>query len=137
MAATEPGPTRTRRTLRLGEPEVHPLRTADGVELRLTRYNAGGKGPLIVAPGFGTSIRAYTNDTVETNFPEFLAENGYDVWLFDYRASPELEASKESFTVDEIATHDWPAAVAEVRARTGADSVQVVAHCVGSMSFQM
>jgi pimeloyl-ACP methyl ester carboxylesterase len=137
MAATEPRPPRERRALRLGEPEVHPFRTADGVELRLTRYNAGGKGPLIVAPGFGTSIRAYTIDTVETNFPEFLAEHGYDVWLLDYRASPALEASKQSFTVDEIATQDWPAAVATVREEAGSDTVQVMAHCVGSMSFQM
>src|SRR3954469_21195853 len=113
---------RERRALRLGEPEIYSLRTADGVGLRLTRYNAGGKGPLIVAPGFGTSIRAYTIDTVETNFPEFLAEHGYDVWLLDSRASPELEASKQAFTVDEIATQDWPAAVARVREETGADS---------------
>src|SRR3982750_2910271 len=121
MATTEPRPPRTRRTLRLGEPEVHPFRTADGVELRLTRYNAGGKGPLIVAPGFGTSIRAYTIDTVETNFPEFLAEHGYDVWLLDYRASPELEASKQAFTVDEIATQDWPAAGAPGGGGAGPD----------------
>ena len=128
---------RERRPLRLGEPEVHAFQTADGVELRLTRYRGGTKGPLIVAPGFGTSVRAYTIDTVETNYPEFLAEHGYDIWLFDYRASPALESSKQSFTVDEIATQDWPAAVARVRHETGADTVQVSAHCVGSMSFQL
>jgi pimeloyl-ACP methyl ester carboxylesterase len=126
-----------RRELRLGEPEVHPFRTGDGVELRLTRYNHGTKGPVILAPGFGTSIDAYTIDTVETNFPEYLAENGYDIWLLDYRSSPALEASKVDHTIDEIATQDWPAAVATVRDATGADSVQVNAHCVGSMSFQM
>lgn len=137
MAATEPRTASPRRQLRLGEPEIHPFRTADGVDLRLTRYHAGSKGPVIVAPGFGTSIGAYTIDTVETNFPEFLAEHGYDIWLLDYRSSPALEASKMPHTVDEIATQDWPAAVATVREATGADSVQVNAHCVGSMSFQM
>ena len=136
MSATVEAPRR-RRELRLGEPEVHAFRTADGVELRLTRYRAGTKGPVILAPGFGTSIQAYTMDTVETNFPEFLAEQGYDIWLLDYRSSPALEASKLNHTVDEIARYDWPAAVATVREATGADSVQVNAHCVGSMSFQM
>lgn len=137
MATLEAADQRTRRPLRLPEPEIHPFRTDDGVELRLTRYRAGSKGPVILAPGFGTSIKAYTIDTVETNFPEFLAEHGYDIWLLDYRASPELEASAQLFTVDEIARYDWPAAVAKVREVTDAESVQVNAHCVGSMSFQM
>jgi cholesterol oxidase len=137
MATLELAHERTRRPLRLPEPEIHPFVTADGVELRLTRYRTGPKGPVIVAPGFGTSTKAYTIDTVETNFPEFLAEHGYDIWLLDYRASPELESSKQLFTVDEIATQDWPAAVAKVLEVTDAESVQVNAHCVGSMSFQM
>jgi pimeloyl-ACP methyl ester carboxylesterase len=137
MATTEERPRERRRELRLPEPEIHLFPAADGAELRLIRYRTGTKGPLIVAPGFGTSTAAYTIDTVETNFPEFLAEHDYDIWLLDYRASPELEASRLPNTVDEIATLDWPAAVAKVREVTGAESVQVNAHCVGSMSFQM
>jgi len=116
---------------------VHFFQTGDGVELRLTRYQAGSKGPVIIAPGFGTSIHAYTIDTVETNFPEFLVDHGYDMWLLDYRSSPAIEASKLNYTLDEIATQDWPAAVAKVRQETGADTVQVNAHCVASMTFQM
>jgi choline dehydrogenase-like flavoprotein len=137
VAATDHRPARETRPLRLDEPEVHPFRTGDGADLRLTRYHAGSKGPVILAPGFGTSTKAYTIDTVATNFPEYLAEHGYDIWLLDYRASPELEASTLLYSVDEIATHDWPAAVAKVREVSGAESVQVNAHCVGSMSFQM
>ena len=41
------------------------------------------------------------------------------------------------FTIDDIAQYDWPAAVNFVRSKTGKDSVQVVAHCVGSMSLLM
>jgi pimeloyl-ACP methyl ester carboxylesterase len=137
MAATEAKAARARRELRLPEPEEHLFRTGDGVELRLTRYQAGTKGPVIIAPGFGTSRDAWTIDTVETNLPEFLAEHGYDMWLLDYRASPAIEASKLDYSIDEIATQDWPAAVATVREHTGSETVQVTAHCVGSMSFQM
>jgi cholesterol oxidase len=135
--AAHDSPPRRRRALRLPEPEVYPFDTSDGVRLRLTRYQGGEKGPVIVAPGFGTSIGAYTIDTVDTNFPEYLVENGYDVWLFDYRASPALPASHTQFTMDDIATKDYPPAVQTVRELSGADSVQVMAHCVASAAFLM
>lgn len=116
---------------------MYPFTTADGVELRLTRFHAGDRGPVILSPGYGTSSLAFTIDTVDVNFPEFLGERGYDVWVLDYRASPALEASKTLYTLDEIAAYDYPAAVSTVRTQTGASSVQVVAHCVGSMTFLM
>lgn len=105
--------------------------------MRLTRFQAGDKGPVVLAPGYGTSRNAFLPDTVQTNFPEFLAEHGYDVWVLDYRSSPLLEASKAKYTLDEIARYDYPAALRTVLAETEVDSVQVVAHCVGSMSFLM
>lgn len=130
-------PARERRKLRLGEPEVIPFSTSDGTQLRLTRHRAGGKGPVVLAPGYGTSTQALALDTVDVNFPEMLYDAGYDVWLLDYRASPVLPSSHTQFTVDDIANQDWPAAVGKVRDVTGAESVQVVAHCVGSLSFLM
>jgi cholesterol oxidase len=122
----EPNATpREKRPLKLGPPAVYPVQTADGTEVRVTRYR------------FGTSTAAYTIDTVETNLPEFLYAAGYDVWLFDYRASPALKSSQTQFTLDDIATQDYPAAIAKIREVSGADSVQVMAHCVGSMTFLM
>ncbi len=138
MTTLDPdAPPRERRPLRLGPPEVHPFKARDGVDLLLTRYRGGTKGPVILSPGYGTSHVAFTIDTVETNFPEYLYAHGYDVWLLDYRASPLLASSQTQFTVDDIATKDYPAAVDTVRAASGADSVQMMAHCVGSMSFLM
>ena len=116
--------------------EVHPVTTSDGTEIRLTRY-PGTKGPVVLAPGYGNAARAFTVSTVETNFVDYLNERGYDVWLLDYRASPELDASRTQFTVDDIATRDWPAAIGKVRAESGADSVQALAHCVGGLSLFM
>jgi cholesterol oxidase len=130
-------PPRKKRPLRLSPPDVHPFTTGDGVALRLTRFKGGEKGPVILAPGFGTSSLAYTIDTTDTNLPEFLFARGYDVWALDYRASPELPVSGTQFTVDDIATQDWPSAVAKVRQVSGAGSVQVMGHCVGSLSFLM
>jgi choline dehydrogenase-like flavoprotein len=130
-------PPRQKRPLQMSAPQVHFFNTSDGVQLRLIRYQGGTKGPVMLAPGFGTSTLAFSIDTVDTNLPEFLYAQGYDVWLFDYRASADLPSAKTQFSADEIALYDWPAAVEQVRAITGAPTVQVVGHCVGSMSFQM
>jgi len=105
--------------------------------LRLTRYQGGAKGPVLLAPGFGMAARSYLGRTTPTNLTEYLVEHGYDVWLFDYRASIDLPSCRTDFTLDEIATVDWPAAVAQVRERTGAPSVQAFGHCVGSSSLLM
>jgi cholesterol oxidase len=130
-------PLREHRALRLPPSETHFFKTDDGVELRLTRFDGGGKGPVILSPGFGTSAQAYLLDTTETNYPEYLVEHGYDTWLLDYRASPALASGSTQFTLDDIAQHDYPAAVAKVREVTGAESVQVMAHCIGSLTFLM
>jgi choline dehydrogenase-like flavoprotein len=121
----------------LPKPEVHPVTTSDGTEIRLTRYAMGKKGPVVLAPGYGNAARAFALDTVPKNFVAHLGEHGYDVWLLDYRASPDLPSSFTQFTVDDIAMRDWPAAIAHVRAETGAESVQVLAHCVGGLSLFM
>jgi cholesterol oxidase len=130
-------PPRIRRPLRLPVPDVHFFLTDDGTTLKLTRYRGGAKGPVLLSPGFGTSTLAYTIDTIDTNLPEALCAAGYDVWLFDYRASPDLASARTQFTLDDVARRDYPAAVAQVQSVSGAVTVQVMAHCVGSMTFLM
>ena len=100
--------------------EVHSVPTSDGTEVRLTRYKFGTKGPLVLAPGYGNAARAFAIDTVPKNWVQYLGEHGYDVWLLDYRASPDLPSSFTQFTVDDIAMRDWPAAIDTVRRETGA-----------------
>jgi cholesterol oxidase len=128
-------PPRKRRQLRVTAPELHTVKTDDGVDLRLTRYRGGDKGPLLVTHGLGVSSGIFTIDTIETNLLEYLFANRYDVWLLDYRASIDLPSSHTQFNADDVATHDYPAAVAKVRAMTGAESVQVLAHCFGATTF--
>ncbi|HKH03601.1 MAG TPA: GMC family oxidoreductase N-terminal domain-containing protein [Acidimicrobiales bacterium] len=105
--------------------------------LRLIRYEGGRRGPVLLAGGFSMSATSFLGDTVRQNLVEHLTGKGYDVWLFDYRASIDLPSAYTSFTVDDIACEDWPAAVAEVLRVTGAGSVQMVGHCVGSVSGMM
>lgn len=130
-------PPRPLRPLRVEAPEVFPLRTPDGVELRLIRHRGGEKGPVILSHGLGVSSKIFTIDTIETNLLEYLHAHGYDVWLLDYRASIELRAARRRSTGDDVATRDYPVAVAKVRETTGADSVQMVVHCFGATTFMM
>jgi cholesterol oxidase len=130
-------PPRKARQLRLSAPEVHPFKTDDGVELLLTRHRGGAKGPVMLAHGLGVSSKIFTIDTIETTLAEFLFAAGFDLWLLDFRASIELPASKGQFTADDIANHDYPAAVKAIRDLTGASTVQAVVHCFGSTTFTM
>jgi cholesterol oxidase len=105
--------------------------------LRLTRYKAGSKGPVMLAGGFGMSSHSFLAGTIDKNLTEFLAERGYDIWLFDYRAGIDLPSARTEFTIDDIARADWPLAVKQVLEVTGRDNLQAFGHCVGSVSLQM
>ena len=128
---------RKRRPLRAGAPQVHYWFTSDGVQLCLTRYRGGDKGPVILCHGLGVSSRIFSLDTIDTNLVEYLYAHGYDVWLLDYRASVELPASAQRCDADTIAQIDYPEAVAEVRRLSGAPSVQMVVHCYGATLWFM
>lgn len=128
---------RVKRELRMSLPEYHPIKTEDGVDLLLTRYKGGDKGPLLMVHGFSGNRLTFCIDTVDTNMAEYFYENGYDVWLFDYRLSNYLPSAKQSHTVDEVARYDYPAAIAKILQASGAAQVDVMAHCVGSVSLFM
>jgi cholesterol oxidase len=130
-------PPRKKRPLRAATPEVYTFSASDGVSLRLTRYQGGSKGPVILSHGLGVSSLIFSTDTIDTNLTEYLFAHGYDVWLLDYRDSIALPASARQSNGDDVATKDYPAAVAKVRELTGAPSVQMVVHCWGSTTFFM
>ncbi len=130
-------PARQKRPLRVGAPEVHYFPTADGVNLKLTRYQGGTKGPVICAHGLSVASSIFSTDLIDTNLLEYLYAHGYDVWLLDYRASIDLPASKTEFSGDDIARYDYPAAVQTVQRLTGARDVQMMVHCYGSATWTM
>lgn len=130
-------PVRQKRTLRAPLPTVHSFNTADGVTLRLTRYQGGTKGPVMLTHGLGVNSQIFTIDTIETNLVEYLCKFGYDVWVLDYRVSTLLPTARDPYTADDVAILDYPAAVDEVRRITGAPTIQVIAHCYGATTFTM
>lgn len=128
---------RKKRPLRASAPEVFDIKTQDQVTLRLTRYQGGSKGPVILSHGLGVSSRIFSMDTYDTNLVEYLFAHEYDVWLLDYRASIELPAAHAQFSGDEIAKYDYPTAVDAVLEIAAAKSVQMVVHCYGSTTWSM
>lgn len=128
---------RKKRSLRVPEPEVHLVRTGDGKILKLTRYRGGNKGPVVLAHGLGVSSLIFSIDTIDTNLLEYLIADGYDCWLFDFRASVDLPHARELWNADDVAVQDYPAAIAKVRAVTRSSTVQVIAHCFGATTFTM
>ncbi|CAB3769117.1 alpha/beta fold hydrolase [Paraburkholderia solisilvae] len=130
---------RVRRALRAPAPQVTYFNTPepDNRTLRLTRYHGGAKGPVLLVHGSGVSSRIFSTDLIDTNLVEFLCAAGYDVWLVDLRVSIELPGATDPTTADAIARYDIPAAVAKVRALTGAQDIQLVAHCLGAVATTM
>lgn len=127
-----------RRPLAFGGLERHEIRAGDGATLTLHHVPGDGpRGPVILAPGTAMSALSFCLDSVDQNLAEYLKAEGYDVWLFDWRTSPELAVSRSPYILAEVARHDWPVAVSEVRARTGADQVSVLAHCLSSSALHL
>jgi cholesterol oxidase len=130
-------PPRKKRTLRTEAPEVHHFKAIDGVPLRLTRYQGGKKGPLLMVHGAGVSSKIFTTDTIDTNLLEYLYANGYDCWLLEMRISIDLPSANQAWTLDDIARYDYPAAIETMMRITGSRDVQAFVHCAGSTTFFM
>ena len=90
------------------------------MELKLTRYNGGGKGPLVVWHGLGVSSDFAILDTIDVNLVEFFVSRNYDVWNVDWRASPAMPAASTlQYNIDDAANYDVPAVVDKVLEVTG------------------
>lgn len=107
----------------------------DGAALCLHHTSGGTRGPIVMTPGTAMTALTYCINSVPQNIVEFLVARGFDVWLFDWRTSPLLEAHRRPYTLDDVARYDWPAALEAVRAATGGKQVSVLAHCVSAPTF--
>jgi len=107
----------------------------DGSALCLHHTSGGTRGPVVMTPGTAMTALSYCIDSVPQNIVEFLVARGFDVWLFDWRTSPLLDAHKRPYGLDDVARHDWPAAIEQVQQRTGRQRISVLAHCLSSPCF--
>lgn len=119
----------------------HPVTTADGLGLHLTRFHRDESDDIVlVIHGLTTSTDMFIMPEHE-NLVSYLLGNGFpDVWTLDYRMSNRLpyNRSMHRYTMDDIALYDYPAALDELRRVVGHDRrIHVIAHCLGSVSFMM
>jgi poly(3-hydroxyalkanoate) synthetase len=121
-----------RRELACPSLERFDFAAGDGDALCLHHTSGGDRGPVLMTPGTAMTALTYCVDTVPQNIVEFLVEQGFDVWLFDWRTSPLLDAHKRPYTFDDVARYDWPAAIAQVKKHTGKEQVSILAHCLSS-----
>lgn len=101
---------------------------------------------IILINGFAQSTRAFVAPELgDKCLAAMFYEQGWDVWLLEYRVSPLLDASARYSTMDDIAAFDIPAAVARVAETVGNEigrdpqltQVFAFSHCVGSASLAM
>ncbi len=117
--------------------EVVPLTAGDGRPLTLVHVqgrHSPTRGPVVVVHGAGVRAELF-RPPVERSLVDALIDEGWDVWLLNWRASIDLDPVP--WTLDEAAAFDHPAAVKEILARTGATTLKAVVHCQGSTSFMM
>ena len=118
--------------------EVVPFRAGDGMPLKLGHFRGEAeptRGPVLLVAGTGVRGAIFSSAPQPRTMVDALVNEGYDVWVEDWRASIDFPPLR--YTLDQAAVFDHPAAVREIRERTGAESIKALVHCQGSTSFTM
>ncbi len=127
--------------------ETIPFHTDDGFELNFRRLEPTSgtipKGPVLMVHGAGMRSDLFCAPIAKT-LPRMLSDEGYDVWLLNWRASMDVPANQ--WTLDDAAVHDYPAAIKKMKsviengpgtAEYKAKKIKAIVHCQGSMAFMM
>jgi hypothetical protein len=115
---------------------IVPFAARDGFRLNLinVRGDHAVKGPVILVHGAGVRANIFRAPSGH-NLVDVLVEDGWDVWLENWRAS--IDFPPNEWTLDQAAVNDHPAAVETVLRETGASDLKAIIHCQGSTSFAM
>jgi pimeloyl-ACP methyl ester carboxylesterase len=114
-----------------------PFTAGDGFQCNLIHVQGDKpptKGPVMLVHGAGVRANLF-RAPVRTTFVDYLIENGYDVWMENWRAS--IDLTPNHWTLDQAAIYDHPEAIKTIVKETGSDEVKAVIHCQGSTSFMM
>ena len=92
------------------------------------------KGPVLLVHGAGVRANIFRAPSGR-NLVDVLVDDGWDVWLENWRAS--IDIPHNHWTLDQAAVYDHPYAVRTLCEQTGAEELKAVIHCQGSTSFMM
>ncbi|NUP74519.1 MAG: alpha/beta fold hydrolase, partial [Sinomonas sp.] len=116
---------------------ILPFRARDESPLSLVHVTSprpAAKGPVLLVHGAGVRAELF-RPPVSRTLVDVLLDDGWDVWMLNWRAS--IDLPPVAWTLADAAAHDHPAAVERVLRETGAETLKAVVHCQGSTSFTM
>ena len=109
----------------------------DGLKLNLINIRGESsptKAPVLLVHGAGVRANIF-RAPVKENIVDALIQDGYDVWLENWRAS--IDIGPKPWSLDQAALYDHPEAIKKVVEETGHNSIKAIIHCQGSTSFTM
>jgi pimeloyl-ACP methyl ester carboxylesterase len=109
----------------------------DGLACNLINVHGASaptKPPVLLVHGAGVRANIFRAPSGR-NLVDVLVDEGWDVWLENWRASIDIPHNR--WTLDQAAVYDHPNAVRTVCRETGCDELKAVIHCQGSTSFMM
>lgn len=108
-------------------------------EVRLTRYRHPNtnKRPLVMLHGYSASGTTFAHHAVNPNFASHFWCTGRDIWIADLRTSAGQPTATEAWSFDQIGNVDVPAALKAVAATSPDGTVDVIAHCMGTVVFSI
>lgn len=118
----------------------HIISTEDGLCLKLTHFSQDrtqSRGSVLILHGLTSSSEMFSMPE-HFNLRDFLLQNGYDVWLYDFRMSGKLPYNQiqHDYSFEHTALYDIPPAVSFIRERISEkDPLHIICHCLGSVSL--
>ncbi len=126
------------------DPDPIFFETSDHIYLQIRRQTpvpAEPKGHVVLIHGASAAFTTFVVPRGRSLSDE-LRKRDFDVWFLDWRGShlvsdryikgTQASSCANLFTIDCVARIDIPEALARIRALAKADSLKVVAHCLGS-----
>lgn len=131
----------------LPPPQIVELDVGDNAEdgaepasARLSNYRPATPGtapPVLFIHGYSASGTTFAHPAVPHTAARQFTAAGRDVWILDLRSSAGLPTASRPWMFEHMALQDIPCAVAEVCRQTGAERIDVVAHCMGAAMLSM
>jgi cholesterol oxidase len=134
-------PLYTLEGVKNAEITTHWLSTEDKLGLSMLRFlREPSDDVVLIIHGLTTSSDMFIMPEHE-NLVTFLHKHGFgDVWTFDFRMSNRFHynLTRHSWTMDDVALYDFPAALETLRSVVGPNKrIHVICHCLGSVSFMI
>lgn len=93
--------------------------------------------PVLLIHGYSASGTTFAHPELKPGLAEYLHNEGKDVWVLDMRTSCALYSGSHPWTFEDMAFCDIPAAINLMLEKTGAQQVDIVAHCMGAVMLSI